>query len=244
MRELVCLHAAGSGPGTWDGVRPGLEGLGYRVHCLTLAGHGAAERRTAYRLEGFKDDVLREIDWLGPVTLVGHSLGAFVATQVAVEGRVERLVLEELPVPPKDRRRWTAQREGRHRDRPEGDGDAGPEEVRSEGVAGRGDRAAETPAALVGRAREAQGADAHPCGREQESSGSAPVRRGRRADAGSNHRDRRGRPSDPHPRTRASGSRQSKSSSRRTDRTAAGRPRLPTPRRAVHGALTRPASTS
>ena len=102
MRELVCLHAAGSGPGTWDGVRPGLEGLGYRVHCLTLAGHGAAERRTAYRLEGFKDDVLREIDRLGPVTLVGHSLGAFVATQVAMEGRVERLVLEELPVPPKD----------------------------------------------------------------------------------------------------------------------------------------------
>jgi pimeloyl-ACP methyl ester carboxylesterase len=104
MKELVCLHAAGSGAGTWDGVRPRLEVLGYRVHCLTLAGHGAAERRTAYRLQDFRDDVLKELDELrlSEVTLVGHSLGAFVATQVAMEGRVERLVLEELPVPRRD----------------------------------------------------------------------------------------------------------------------------------------------
>jgi pimeloyl-ACP methyl ester carboxylesterase len=86
-------------------VRPGLVGLGYRVRCLTLAGHDAAERRTAYRLQDLRDDVLKELDELGlsEVTLVGHSLGAFVATQVAMEGRVERLVLEELPVPPMDR---------------------------------------------------------------------------------------------------------------------------------------------
>ncbi|WP_112240531.1 alpha/beta fold hydrolase [Kribbella monticola] len=105
LKDLVCLHAAGSAPATWDGVRAGLEEAGYRVHCPTLAGHRGAARRRAYRLEDFRDDVVRELDELGleRVTLVGHSLGAFVASLIAVQvpERVERLVLEELPVPPR-----------------------------------------------------------------------------------------------------------------------------------------------
>ncbi|MDX6281330.1 MAG: hypothetical protein QOH03_2401 [Kribbellaceae bacterium] len=99
MKDLVCLHAAGSSPATWDHLRPALTDLGYRVHTPTLLGHGSAERRTAYPLDAFADHVLKEAD--GRVTLIGASLGAFVATLIAQRepDRIERLVLEELPVP-------------------------------------------------------------------------------------------------------------------------------------------------
>lgn len=104
MKTLVCLHAAISGPGTWDVVRPGLEALGYELVCPTLLGHEDAVRRDAYPLTAFRDEVVRELEGLDRFTLVGHSLGAFVATLVAQQHpeRVERLVLEEVPVPPRD----------------------------------------------------------------------------------------------------------------------------------------------
>ncbi|GAA1978997.1 alpha/beta hydrolase [Amycolatopsis minnesotensis] len=106
MTELMCLHAAASSPETWDPLVPGLADLGCRVHCPPLLGHRGAERRREYPLTAFRDDVLRELDQRGleRVTLVGHSLGAFVASMVAAARpeRVIRLVLEEMPVPPKD----------------------------------------------------------------------------------------------------------------------------------------------
>lgn len=110
MKDLVCLHAGTSGPSTWDRFVPAFEELGYRVHCPTLLGHGSAPRRRAYLLDDFRDHLLRELDELhrvdgvDRVTLVGNSLGAFVASAVAMAQpeRVERLVLEELPIPPRD----------------------------------------------------------------------------------------------------------------------------------------------
>ncbi|HEY3563325.1 MAG TPA: alpha/beta hydrolase [Kribbella sp.] len=103
MKDLVCLHAGTSGPSTWDRFVGEFEALGYRVHRPTLLGHGNAPRRRPYRLTDFRDQVLRELDNLDRLTLIGNSLGAFVATAVAIAdpGRVERLVLEEIPVPPR-----------------------------------------------------------------------------------------------------------------------------------------------
>jgi pimeloyl-ACP methyl ester carboxylesterase len=104
VKDLVCLHAGSSGPSTWDRFVPELEALGYRVHCPTLLGHGSAVRRRPYRLDDFRDQILGELDGLDRVTLIGNSLGAFVASSIAVQhpDRVERLVLEEMPVPPRD----------------------------------------------------------------------------------------------------------------------------------------------
>lgn len=104
MRDLVCLHAGTSGPSTWDRFVPEFEALGYRVHRPTLLGHGNAQRSRPYQLDDFRDQVLRDIEGLDRVTFVGNSLGAFVASAVAVAEpeRVDRLVLEELPVPPRD----------------------------------------------------------------------------------------------------------------------------------------------
>ncbi|WP_410788309.1 alpha/beta fold hydrolase [Kribbella sp. C-35] len=104
MKDLVCLHAGTSGPATWDRFVPAFEELGYRVHCPTLLGHASAPRRRPYLLDDFRDQVLRDVDGLADSTFVGNSLGAFVASAVAAADpdRVDRLVLEELPVPPRD----------------------------------------------------------------------------------------------------------------------------------------------
>jgi pimeloyl-ACP methyl ester carboxylesterase len=83
---------------------PEFEALGYRVHRPTLLGHGSAPRRRPYRLDDFRDQLLQDLDELDDITIVGNSLGAFVASAVAAADpdRVDRLVLEELPVPPRD----------------------------------------------------------------------------------------------------------------------------------------------
>nr|WP_238351463.1 alpha/beta fold hydrolase [Kribbella shirazensis] len=96
------MHTGTSGPSTWSRFVPEFQALGYRVHCPTLLGHGQAPRRRPYLLDDFRDQVLRDLDGLGRFTIVGNSLGAFVASAVAVAApdRVERLLLEELPVPP------------------------------------------------------------------------------------------------------------------------------------------------
>ncbi|MEU4197891.1 alpha/beta hydrolase [Kribbella sp. NPDC026611] len=83
---------------------PSFESAGYRVHTPTLLGHGAAPRRHRYQLNDFRDHLLGQLDDLQGITVLGNSLGAFVASTIAVAqpDRVERLVLEELPVPPRD----------------------------------------------------------------------------------------------------------------------------------------------
>ena len=98
VRAVVCLHAAASGPATWEPVR---AGLGATVHCPALPGHPGGPRLAAYPLTAFRDAVLEELRNLDRVVLIGHSLGAFVASMVAMERpeQVERLVLEEMPVP-------------------------------------------------------------------------------------------------------------------------------------------------
>ncbi|WP_405060393.1 alpha/beta hydrolase [Kribbella sp. NBC_01505] len=103
MKDLVLLHAGTSSPATWDALTPPLTELGYRVHTPTLLGHAGAERRRTYALDAFRDDVLSQLDHLDDFALVGNSLGAFVASAIAIEQptRVTRLVLEELPVPPR-----------------------------------------------------------------------------------------------------------------------------------------------
>jgi pimeloyl-ACP methyl ester carboxylesterase len=104
MKDLVLLHAATSSPATWDALTPPLAELGYRVHTPTLLGHAGAERRRTYSLDAIRDDVLAHLDHLDTFALVGNSLGAFIATTIAIKHptQVTRLVLEELPIPPRN----------------------------------------------------------------------------------------------------------------------------------------------
>ncbi|MEV6006852.1 alpha/beta hydrolase [Streptomyces sp. NPDC051976] len=100
---LVLLHALGEDRTSWRAVSAALAADGWRTHALDLRGHGGSGHPGDYAFARMRDDVLAFLDALGlpQVTLVGHSLGAAVASLVAMErpAAVTRLVLEEGPLP-------------------------------------------------------------------------------------------------------------------------------------------------
>lgn len=95
---MVLLHGVGDSWHSWELVLPLLPAK-YRVYAVTLRGHGLSDHpKSGYGRADFGGDIsqfLAERD-LRNVCLVGHSLGSFVAQEVAqndVEGRLSRLVL-------------------------------------------------------------------------------------------------------------------------------------------------------
>ncbi len=97
---VLLLHGAGDSWHSWELVLPLLPKT-FRTYALTLRGHGLSDHpATGYARADFAADVtsfMRMMDLRG-VTLVGHSLGSFVAqvvafTDAAGEGRVSGLVL-------------------------------------------------------------------------------------------------------------------------------------------------------
>ncbi len=101
----VLLHGGGSTSATWDRFTPALREAGLRVIAPDLRGHGASGRSRRYPLAGYRDDVLVLLDALelGDFTLVGHSLGGYVASLVAQArpAQVTRLLLEDPAPPPR-----------------------------------------------------------------------------------------------------------------------------------------------
>jgi pimeloyl-ACP methyl ester carboxylesterase len=95
---VVLLHGAGDSWHSWELALPLLP-KAFRVYAVTLRGHGLSDHPpSGYAREDFARDIssLLKILDLRSVTLVGHSLGSFVAQVVAqndVEGRLSRLVL-------------------------------------------------------------------------------------------------------------------------------------------------------
>jgi len=95
---VVLLHGAGDSWHSWELALPHLPKT-HRVYAVTLRGHGLSDHpKAGYARQDFAKDItslLKLLD-LRDVTLVGHSLGSFVAQVVAQndsEGRVSRLVL-------------------------------------------------------------------------------------------------------------------------------------------------------
>lgn len=95
---IVLLHGAGDSWHSWDLALPHLPKT-YRTYAVTLRGHGLSDHPAkGYSRAEFAADVtaLLKLLNLRDGTLVGHSLGSFVAQVVAqndVEGRLSRLVL-------------------------------------------------------------------------------------------------------------------------------------------------------
>ena len=79
----------------WDDVGPLLARSGHRVYALDLDGFGYTERRGPWTLAGWSNQVEGFMRVLGierPV-VVGHSLGAAVAVELARRGIANRIVL-------------------------------------------------------------------------------------------------------------------------------------------------------
>ncbi len=94
---IVLLHGAGDSWHSYERVLPLLP-ASYRVYAVTLRGHGLSDHpETGYSRANFAEDILDFLDELKlqHVTLVGHSLGSFVAQKVAEQdsGHLDRLVL-------------------------------------------------------------------------------------------------------------------------------------------------------
>ncbi|HEX8844323.1 MAG TPA: alpha/beta fold hydrolase [Pyrinomonadaceae bacterium] len=94
---LILLHGYTDSSFSFSRVMPAL-GAKYHVYALDLRGHGDSERPAGgYAITDFAADVVAFMDAKGlrRATVVGHSMGSFVAQQVAADApeRVERLVL-------------------------------------------------------------------------------------------------------------------------------------------------------
>lgn len=104
---IVLLHGAGDSWHSWERILP-LIPAEYRVYAITLRGHGLSDHpETGYTRADFAADILDFLDQLHVhhATLVGHSLGSFVAQKVAEQDsdHLDRLVLiGSGPGAPKD----------------------------------------------------------------------------------------------------------------------------------------------
>lgn len=96
-QAVVLLHGLSDSWRTWQRNLPLLSPI-YHTYALSQRGHGDSSKpRTGYSLADLAGDVIAFMDRLDieAATLVGHSMGSFVAHQVAVNHplRVQRLVL-------------------------------------------------------------------------------------------------------------------------------------------------------
>ncbi|WP_067527259.1 alpha/beta fold hydrolase [Nocardia uniformis] len=100
---VLLMHGMGGDGHTWDRFARQLVRRGRRVIIPDLRGHGRSAHTDSYRFPEFGADVLRLCERLDleSVDLVGHSLGGYAVSWVAMERPelVRRLVIEEQPLP-------------------------------------------------------------------------------------------------------------------------------------------------
>jgi lipase len=94
-RPVVLLHGIESGPSTFWRVGADLSTLGFDVATPTVPGNAGTPATTEGTLAG----LARSVPIQEPSVVVGHSLGALVALELAVQrpGLVRALVLEDPP---------------------------------------------------------------------------------------------------------------------------------------------------
>jgi pimeloyl-ACP methyl ester carboxylesterase len=83
MTSLVFLHGVGGGHHAWDAQLPFFAANGYGAHAWDQPGYGESAIVEPYDLGQVTAALIRLVEKLddGPVVLVGHSMGGFVAQQ-------------------------------------------------------------------------------------------------------------------------------------------------------------------
>jgi len=114
---VIALHGWLDNANSFARLAPQLQGL--RIVALDLAGHGYSEHRPpggGYALADYAHDVLRVAEQLGwqRFALLGHSLGAIIAVQLAgaLPERVSHLALIDGVIPPTGAEQDAAERLG------------------------------------------------------------------------------------------------------------------------------------
>lgn len=100
-RHLLFIHGLGSSADRWLDIPDAMSMLGFHAVAIDLPGFGASDRPAGmkYTIANFVQVIARfmhekEMDE-GRTSVIGHSLGGYIAAQLAVEQRhlVEKLVL-------------------------------------------------------------------------------------------------------------------------------------------------------
>lgn len=83
MTSLVFLHGVGGGHHSWDDQLPFFAAHGYGAHAWDQPGYGHSAGADPYDLEQICAALARLIESLddGPVVLIGHSMGGFIAQE-------------------------------------------------------------------------------------------------------------------------------------------------------------------
>ena len=89
MTPLLFLHGVGGGHHAWERQLPFFAGRGYASHAWDQPGYGHSPTVEPYDLEQVCASLRRLIESLasGPVVLVGHSMGGFIAQETYARHR-------------------------------------------------------------------------------------------------------------------------------------------------------------
>lgn len=98
-KDIVLLHGANAGAWCFDTFRRAFEGLGWTCHAPDLIGHGAraadaARTLAAVGMANYRAELEAFLKTVPPKpVLLGHSMGAVLAQQLAAQGLARALVL-------------------------------------------------------------------------------------------------------------------------------------------------------
>jgi pimeloyl-ACP methyl ester carboxylesterase len=98
-KDIVMIHGANEGGWCFDRFKAVLEGLGFDCHAPDLIGHGKKATDGGKNLIGvgmadYRAELEAMLDTLPPrPVLLGHSMGAVLAQQLAAQGRARALIL-------------------------------------------------------------------------------------------------------------------------------------------------------
>ncbi len=97
-KHLLLLHAFGADVGSWDLVAPYINDSA-TVHAMDLRGHGRADLRHGYSVQGCREDIAAATRDVASRDLIvaGHSLGGYVALEYAARTPCRGLITLDGP---------------------------------------------------------------------------------------------------------------------------------------------------